>query len=135
MDVCGHRWKGITSIRCRGIDHPGRGFLALAIYFRHVGVSREIEEEQADMPSIQLKEIVPKKLYRRPRIIGAAIRAAHMLSIGRPGIIDETPVAYDKGKLVLTLSKAHAALDGERVRRRFSVLAQLLDKELEMRVG
>ena len=118
-----------------GIDHAGRGFLALAIYFRHVGAGREIEDEQADMPSGRLKEIVPKKLYRRARIIGAAIRAAHMLSIGRPGIIDETPVAYDKGKLVLTLPKAHAALDGERVRRRFGVLAQLLDKELEIRVG
>ncbi len=118
-----------------GIDHAGRGFLALAIYFRHVGAGREIDDEQAEMPSGRLKEIVPKKLYRRARIIGAAIRAAHMLSIGRPGIIDETPVAYDKSKLVLTLPKAHAALDGERVRRRFGVLAQLLDKELEMRIG
>jgi exopolyphosphatase/guanosine-5'-triphosphate,3'-diphosphate pyrophosphatase len=118
-----------------GIDHPGRGFLALAIYFRHVGAGREAEDEQSDMPSGRLREIVPKKLYKRARIIGAAIRAAHMLSIGRPGIIDEIPVSYDRSKLVLTLPKAHAALDGERVRRRFGVLAQLLDKELEMRVG
>ena len=114
-----------------GIDHPGRGFLALAIYFRHVGAGRESDDEQADFPTGRLKEIVPKKLYRRARIIGAAIRAAHMLSIGRPGIIDETPVAYDEGKLVLTLPKSHAALDGERVRRRFGVLAQLLERDLE----
>ena len=64
-----------------------------------------------------------KKLYRRARIIGAAIRAAHMLSIGRPGIIDETPLAYERNKLVLTVPKAYAALDGERLRRRFAALA------------
>ena len=44
--------------------------------------------------SERLKAIVSKKLYRRARIIGAAIRAAHMLSIGRPGIIDETPLPF-----------------------------------------
>ena len=93
------------------------------------------DDEQTDSLSERLKEIVPKKLYRRARIIGAAIRAAHMLSIGRPGIIDETPLAYEKNKLVLSLPKAHAALDGERVRRRFAALAQLLERELEVRVG
>ncbi len=61
------------------------------------------DDEQTDSLSGRLKEIAPKKLYRRARIIGAAIRAAHMLSIGRPGIIDETPLAYEKGKLVLSL--------------------------------
>lgn len=118
-----------------GIDHPGRVFLALAIYFRHVGAGRESDDEEANSPLARLREIVSKKLYRRSRIIGAAIRAAHMLSIGQPGIIDEIPIAYEKGKLVLTLPKAHAALDGERVRRRFAVLAQLLERELEVRVG
>jgi exopolyphosphatase / guanosine-5'-triphosphate,3'-diphosphate pyrophosphatase len=117
-----------------GIDHPGRVFLALAIYFRHVGTGRE-DGDETDSLSGRLKDIVPKKLYRRARIIGAAIRAAHMLSIGRPGIIDETPVGYERGKLVLTLSKAHAALDGERVRRRFAALAQLLERQLDIRVG
>jgi exopolyphosphatase/guanosine-5'-triphosphate,3'-diphosphate pyrophosphatase len=117
-----------------GIDHPGRAFLALAIYFRHVGAGRD-EGEQPGRLSERLKDIAPKKYYRRARIIGAAIRAAHMLSIGRPGIIDETPLSYDKTKLVLTLPKAHAALDGERVRRRFTALAHLVERELEVRVG
>jgi exopolyphosphatase/guanosine-5'-triphosphate,3'-diphosphate pyrophosphatase len=117
-----------------GIDHAGRVFLALAVYFRHVGSGRE-DDEQTDSFSGRLRDIIPKKLYRRARIVGAAIRAAHMLSIGRPGIIDETPVSYEKGKLVLALPKAHAALDGERVRRRFAGLAQLLERELEVRIG
>ena len=117
-----------------GIDHPGRVFLALAIYFRHIGIGGDAEDEGKDKLSERLKAIVSKKLYRRARIIGAAIRAAHMLSIGRPGIIDETPLAYERNKLVLTVPKAYAALDGERLRRRFAALAELLEREPEIRV-
>ena len=50
-----------------------------------------------------------------------------MLSIGRSGIIDETPLSYEGNKLVLTVPKAHAALDGERLRRRFAALAELME--------
>jgi exopolyphosphatase/guanosine-5'-triphosphate,3'-diphosphate pyrophosphatase len=117
------------------IDHPGRVFLALAVYFRHLGVTRDSEGEAAERLSDRLRPILPRKLYRRARIIGAAIRAAHMLSIGRAGIVDETPLAYEGEKLVLTLPKRHAALDGERLRRRFHTLAQLLERDLEIRIG
>ena len=116
-----------------GIDHPGRVFLAFAIYFRHVGIGADAEG--GEQLSERLKEIVSKKQFRRARIIGAAIRAAHMLSIGRSGIIDETPLSYEGNKLVLTVPKAHAALDGERLRRRFAALAELMERVPEVRVG
>lgn len=115
-----------------GVDHPGRVFLSLAIYFRHVGNDND-DEDADDLPD-RLKAIVSKRLYKRARIIGAAIRAAHMLSIGRPGIIDETPVSYDRDKLVLTIPKAYAALDGERLRRRFATLAKLVERQPDIRV-
>jgi exopolyphosphatase/guanosine-5'-triphosphate,3'-diphosphate pyrophosphatase len=50
-----------------------------------------------------------------------------------PRIIDETPVHYEDGKLVLTLPASHSDLDGERLRRRFEVLAELLDQKAEIR--
>jgi hypothetical protein len=117
-----------------GIDHPGRVFLALANYFRHMGTSGNPEDDGKDKLSERLKSIVSKKLYKRTRIIGAAIRAAHMLSIGHPGIIDETPLSYERNKLVLTIPKAYAALDGERLRRRFAALSELLEREPDIRV-
>ena len=117
-----------------GIDHPGRVFLALTNYFRHMGTGGNPEDDGRDKLSERLKAIVSKKLYKRARIIGAAIRAAHMLSIGQPGIIDETPLSYERNKLVLTVPKAYAALDGERLRRRFAALAELLEREPEIRV-
>ena len=85
------------------------------------------------MLSARLKALISKKLARRARIIGAAIRAAHMLSIGRPGIIDEIPLSYERNKLVLGLPRSYAALDGERLRRRLAVLAELVEREPEIR--
>ncbi len=120
----------IAHAALNGIDHPGRVFLALAVYFRHVGVG---EGDAGDDFSRRLKDLMPRRLYRRARIIGAAIRAAHMLSIGMPGTIDETPVAYEGDRLVLTLPPAHRHLYGERLQRRFNVLAELLGCKPEIR--
>jgi exopolyphosphatase/guanosine-5'-triphosphate,3'-diphosphate pyrophosphatase len=116
------------------IDHPGRVFLAFASYFRHLGAAREDDSDTNDRLSQRLRAIVSKRLYRRARIIGAAVRAAHMLSIGRPGIVGATPLSYERGKLVLKLPKAHAALNGERLRRRLAALGELLERDAEVRI-
>ncbi len=71
-----------------GIDHPGRIFLALSVYFRHDGQ----DDGGGDDLSERLKAAVSKRAQKRARIIGAAVRTAHMLSIGMPGVIDETPL-------------------------------------------
>jgi exopolyphosphatase/guanosine-5'-triphosphate,3'-diphosphate pyrophosphatase len=112
-----------------GIDHPGRVFLALSVYYRHErsGHGEDLYEN--------LKTIVTKRVQKRARIVGAAIRAAHMLSIGVPGVIDETPLTYEGNKLVLTIPKAYAGMDGERLRRRFEALAELLEREPEIRIA
>jgi exopolyphosphatase/guanosine-5'-triphosphate,3'-diphosphate pyrophosphatase len=122
----------IAHAALNGIDHPGRVFLALTVYFRHIGSG---EEERGDDLSDRLKVLVSRRLYRRARILGAAIRAAHMLSIGMPGTIDETPLSYEGDRLVLTLPQAHRHLDGERLQRRFASLAELLGRRPEIRLG
>ncbi len=122
----------IAHAALNGIDHPGRLFLALTVYFRHVGPG---EADGPDDISERLKGLVPRRLYRRARILGAAIRAAHMLSIGMPGTIDETPVSYEGDRLVLKLPPAHRHLDGERLQRRFGALAELLGCRPEIRLG
>jgi exopolyphosphatase/guanosine-5'-triphosphate,3'-diphosphate pyrophosphatase len=114
-----------------GIDHAGRIFLALSIYYRHAGTG----QARGEALSERLKEIVSKRVQKRARIVGAAVRTAHMLSIGTAGVIDETPLSYEDNKLVLTIPKAYAGLDGERLRRRFAVLAELLEREPEIRIG
>ncbi|MEQ1710546.1 MAG: exopolyphosphatase [Hyphomicrobium sp.] len=113
-----------------GIDHPGRIFLALAVFFRHTGP----DDGDATTLSSRLTAAVPRRALKRARIIGAAIRAAHMLSIGMPGIIDETPLCYKGNKLVLTIPRSYASLDGERLRRRFQTLAELVGCEPEIKL-
>jgi len=114
-----------------GIDHSGRAFLALSIYYRHAGAGQSRGEDLSD----RLKAIASKRVQKRARIVGAAVRVAHMLSIGVAGVIDETPLRYDGDKLVLSIPKAYAGMDGERLRRRFDALAQLLEREAEIRIG
>jgi exopolyphosphatase/guanosine-5'-triphosphate,3'-diphosphate pyrophosphatase len=58
-----------------------------------------------------------------------------MLSIGRPGIIVDAPLSYEGSTLTLTIPRQHEALDGERLRRRFEVLANLLECEPRVRIG
>lgn len=113
-----------------GIDHAGRMFLALSVYFRHAGFS----DAKGEHLSERMKRFVSKRALLRARIVGAAIRAAHMLSIGMPGVIDMTPLSYEGDRLVLTIPRAFAGLDGERLRRRFGALATLLGKTAEIRI-
>lgn len=114
-----------------GIDHPGRIFLALTVYFRHVGTENI---DSAGLPEL-LTKTVDRRTVRRARVIGAAIRAAHMISIGMPGIIDEAALNYEGSKLVLTLPSPHRDLDGERLRRRHAVLGDLLGFTGEIRIA
>ena len=113
-----------------GIDHPGRIFLALAVYYRHIGA----DEGDAGDLSTRLTTLVTRRLQKRARIVGAAIRTAHLLSIGMPGVIDEMKLIYEGDKLVLRIPAAYAGLEGERLSRRFEALAGLVERRPELRV-
>lgn len=111
-----------------GVDHPGRAFLALTAYFRHEGnVSDELSQG--------LVELVDKESLKRARILGAAFRAAHMVTAAMAGVLPHTPLTYEGNRLVWTLPEPYANLEGERVNRRFKTLASLLDLEPEIRTG
>lgn len=113
-----------------GIDHPGRIFLALSIYYGHAGSATSVPEHL----SAQLRNRLSRRAHKRAKIIGAAIRAADVLGLGKPGIIPSTPITYQDDKIVLSLPGEHAQLDGERLRRRFKNLAALLGGELNVQV-
>jgi exopolyphosphatase/guanosine-5'-triphosphate,3'-diphosphate pyrophosphatase len=112
-----------------GVDHPGRAFLALAAYYRNEGVIKNDELSQ------RLVELVDKEALKRARILGAAFRAAHMVTAAMPGVLPHTPLSYEGNRLIWQLPEPYANLEGERVERRFKTLANLLDREPEIRVG
>lgn len=109
-----------------GLDHPGRAYLALAVYYRHVGL---IEEHL----SPRIREIATMRLIDRARLLGAALRVAYLISAAAPGIIPNTPLRLVRGKLVLTLPGPYAVLKGERLAGRLDALARLLGRKAEIR--
>jgi exopolyphosphatase / guanosine-5'-triphosphate,3'-diphosphate pyrophosphatase len=111
-----------------GVDHPGRAFLALTVYYRNEGLVK-------DGLNQRLVELVDKDTLKRARILGAAFRVAHMVAAAMPGVLPNTPLSYEGNRLIWTLPEPYSNLEGERVERRFKGLASLLDREPEIRVG
>jgi exopolyphosphatase/guanosine-5'-triphosphate,3'-diphosphate pyrophosphatase len=105
-----------------GIDHPGRTFLALAVFFRHVGL---IDEEL----SPRLRELASTRVLDRARVLGAALRVAYLISASTTRVLPKTPMLVSKGRLVLRFENGHKALAGERVFARLRQLARLIGRE------
>ena len=112
-----------------GVDHAGRVFVALAVCYRHIGNDPLSPADATLLPLLTPPE------QKRAQLVGFAIRAVHMLSAGAPGIIHRTPVTAEGKKLVLTIPKDLAVLMGERLRRRYAQVAELLERPAEIRVG
>ncbi len=104
------------------IDHPGRTFLALAVFFRHVGL---IDEEL----SPRLRELATTRVLDRARVLGAALRVAYLVSASTPGVLPKTPMLVERGRLVLRFENGLQALAGERVFVRLRQLARLIGRE------
>ena len=127
-------YRGVQSLNLvahgnfAGVDHRGRAFLALTVYYRNEGLVK-------DDLSQSLVDLVGKDMVKRARILGAAFRAAHMISAAQPGVLSNTPLSFEGNRLVWTLPEPYSNLEGERVERRLKELANLLDREREIRVG
>jgi exopolyphosphatase / guanosine-5'-triphosphate,3'-diphosphate pyrophosphatase len=110
-----------------GIDHPGRAFLALCVYHRY---ERKISGELLE----KLSALIPRQERKNALIIGQAVRLAHTLSAGMAGILPQTQLALESGKLVLHLPKRLQALDGETLKRRLRWVARELGIPSEVRI-
>ena len=111
------------------IDHPGRAYLALAVFFRHVGLVMD------DELSPRLRELVSTRMLDRARVLGAALRLAYVISAAMPEVLTETSLAIERHRLALRLPGEFAALAGERVLNRLRGLARLIGREPVMLMG
>jgi exopolyphosphatase / guanosine-5'-triphosphate,3'-diphosphate pyrophosphatase len=105
-----------------GVDHPGRVFIALAVFFRHVGIA-------GDELSPHLRELATARMIDRARVLGAAMRVAYLVSGAMPGVLPHTPLVVERGRLKLKLGGKHRDLAGERVFARLRQLARLVGRE------
>ncbi len=67
------------------IDHPGRAYLALAVYFRHAGLGE-------DELSPRLRELASTRMLDRARVLGAAFRVAYIVTAAQGGVLPKTPM-------------------------------------------
>ena len=104
------------------IDHPGRAYLALAVYFRHAGLSEE------DL-SPRLRELATTRMLDRARVLGAAMRVAYILTAGQSGVLPKTPMQVKRGELILRLPGRYSKLSSERLFSRVRQLARLVGRD------
>ena len=112
-----------------GIDHPGRAYLALAVFFRHVGLVMD------DELSPRLRELASTRMLDRARVLGAALRLAYVVSAAMPGVLPRTKLAIERHRLALHLPGGFAALSGERVMNRLRALARLIGRDPVLLMG
>jgi exopolyphosphatase/guanosine-5'-triphosphate,3'-diphosphate pyrophosphatase len=103
-----------------GVDHPGRAFLSLAVFFRHVGGAED------DAPP-RLREMVGPRGLQRARLLGAAMRVAYLISASMPGVLPRAPLRVESGCLTLALPADLADLAADRVLSRLRSMAKQLD--------
>ncbi len=105
-----------------GIDHPGRAFVALSVYFRHMGLA-----EDGNAPAVL--SLISPAMLDRARILGAAMRVAYILSAAMPGILPRMPLVVKDATLVLTVPGEMSNLINDRVHSRLRQLARLIGCE------
>lgn len=110
------------------IDHPGRAFLALAVFARYAGSV----DEPVTKPARQLLDAVA---IERARILGLALRLGHTLTGGVAGVLTEARLRAASPQLTLELPGATEALMGETVQRRLEALARALGRDPVVRSG
>jgi exopolyphosphatase/guanosine-5'-triphosphate,3'-diphosphate pyrophosphatase len=108
-----------------GVDHPGRAFHALTVFFRHVGLAAFADDEL----SPHVRELANSRVIDHARVLGATMRVAYLVSGAMPGVLPNTPLVVERGKLKLKLSGKYRDLAGERVFARLKQLARLIGRE------
>src|SRR5689334_21304851 len=112
----------ITNGNFGSIDHVGRAFVALSVFFRYAGLSEENE------PPELMQQMVPPAMLDRARLLGAAFRVAHLISAARPGVLPATHFRSRGRELTLVFEHRMVDLVADRVGGRFKQLARLVGR-------
>jgi len=108
--------------------HESRVFLALAVYYRYSGIGEKNE------PTTGLRELLTPEVVERARVIGTAMRVAHLISAAHPGVLPHTHFRNRERKLFLAFEPRIENLVGDRISSRFRQLARLLGRTGETEV-
>jgi exopolyphosphatase/guanosine-5'-triphosphate,3'-diphosphate pyrophosphatase len=105
-----------------GLDHPGRAYLALAIFFRHEGLS-------PDKVGSRIKSLAGPRYLERARLLAALMRVAYPVSVSMEGVLPQAPLRARGSQVVLQLPAHMQDLANERLAGRMKALGKLLNME------
>ncbi|MGL4325539.1 MAG: exopolyphosphatase [Beijerinckiaceae bacterium] len=106
-----------------GVDHPGRAYLALAIYYRYAGLKEDC------LASYRLRELLGMRTFDRARIIAAVFRVAYLISAAMPGVLPRVSLHCTDKRVVLQVPPDLRSLASDRVTGRLKQLAKLLGRD------
>ena len=104
------------------IDHQGRAFLALTVFYRYAGVNDD------DELSPVIRALVTPATLERAKILGTAFRIAHLISGAQTNVLASTSFKSRGRKLTLVFGRRVADLAGDRIANRFKQLARLVGR-------
>lgn len=109
-----------------GIDHPGRVFLALTIFYRYEGEAMKDD----------LTRLLSDEEMERAHLLSSFFRLAYILSAAMPGLLPKIGIELEGHKtLTLRLPNKLKDLMGERVEKRLASLAFELGRSPRVVVG
>jgi exopolyphosphatase/guanosine-5'-triphosphate,3'-diphosphate pyrophosphatase len=111
-----------------GIDHVGRGFIALALHLRYGGRVDDVVTE----PSHALLD---QATLGDAAALGLALRLAYTLCGGATTLLAGTGLILDRDRIILRIAPELADLRVDAVERRHEALAKALGVNGEIRIA
>ncbi len=97
-----------------GVDHAGRAFLAMTVFYRYDG----------ETPQDDLSRLITDTAMERAHLLSSIFRLAYILSAAMPGMLPKIGIEIKADRtLELQLPTRLKDLMGERVEKRLSILA------------
>jgi exopolyphosphatase/guanosine-5'-triphosphate,3'-diphosphate pyrophosphatase len=123
-----HAFQRVLRLPFPGLSHSDRAESALAVLIRYGG------EEEGEMVA-PVRVLLDGERQLRARTIGLALRLAHSMSGGAPGLLPQTRLKAQERDLVLELPEDPGVFLSEAVERRFGRLAKTMGLRARITTG
>ncbi len=121
-----HAFLRVLRLPIAGLSHRDRIYLALAVFVRYNGSRHQYEVKE-------VRPLLSEEDDHRASVLGVALRLAHVLSGGVPGLLDKAPLTLKSGTLTMTLSPNKNLFYSDAVDRLFKSLAKSLNVKAKIK--
>lgn len=117
-----HAYRRVLRIPYAGLTHTERAQLAIAIYARYDG-------DQSDAMLNPILRLLDEAELEWGKVLGLALRVAHTVSGGAPGLLPQTRLRIQAERLWLEVPDGDAVFVSDAIDRRMRALARALGRK------